>query len=149
MAVLVPLLYVAVRLTLCSSKAMSRGGRGARGGGRGGFRGGAAFGANPPMGLTFADIQAISREADALYPVGWRSCLLLRDDPLISISAQPLDPLPVLSDFSAEEKKISELQTGFITRLRQSPYYVVETVKSNGQVVPTSAHTMLIYVCRA
>ncbi|KAI9567466.1 DNA-directed RNA polymerase III, subunit Rpc31 [Boletus coccyginus] len=63
------------------------------------------------MGLTFADIQAISREADALYP--------------------PLDPLPVLSDFSAEEKKISELQTGFITRLRQSPYYVVETVKSN------------------
>ncbi|KAN0084290.1 DNA-directed RNA polymerase III, subunit Rpc31 [Tylopilus felleus] len=93
---------------------MSRGGRvGGRGVGRGGFRGGGAFGpgVNPPMGLTFADIQAMSREADALYP--------------------PLDPLPVLSDFSAEEKKISELQTGFITRLRKSPYYVVETVKSN------------------
>jgi len=82
-------------------------------------------------------------------PYGWRSCLLLRDDLLISISAQPLDPLPVLSDFSAEEKKISELQTGFITRLRKSPYYVVETIKSNGQVVPTSAHTMLIYAYRA
>jgi len=65
----------------------------------------------PPMGLTFADIQAMSREADALYP--------------------PLDPLPVLSDFSAEERKISALQTGFIARLRQSAYYVVEPVKSN------------------
>lgn len=54
---------------------------------------------------------------------------------LIPISAQPLDPLPVLSDFSAEENKISELQTGFITRLRKSPYFVVETVKSNGEVV--------------
>ncbi|KAF8549601.1 hypothetical protein OG21DRAFT_1488395 [Imleria badia] len=93
---------------------MSRGSRGGgRGGGRGGFRGGGAFGpgGNPPMGLTFADIQAMSREADALYP--------------------PLDPLPVLSDFSTEEKKTCELQTGFITRLRKSPYYVVETVKSN------------------
>ena len=48
---------------------MSRGGRGGgRGGGRAGFRG-AGPGGNPPMGLTFADIQAMSREADALYPV--------------------------------------------------------------------------------
>lgn len=61
---------------LCSDirahqKAMSRGGRGGRGGGRGGLKGSGAFGAGsmPPMGLTFADIQAISREADALYPV--------------------------------------------------------------------------------
>lgn len=77
-------------------------------------------------------------------PYGWRSCFLLRDDLLISLSTQPLDPLPVLSDFSAEEKKISELQTGFITRLRRSPYYVVETVKLNGQVVFTYAHLMLI-----
>ncbi|KAF8137411.1 DNA-directed RNA polymerase III subunit Rpc31-domain-containing protein [Boletus edulis] len=92
---------------------MSRGGRGSggRGGGRGGFKGGAfSSGGNPPMGLTFADIQAMSREGDALYP--------------------PLDPLPVLSDFSAEENKICELQTGFIDRLRKSPYYVVETIKS-------------------
>lgn len=51
---------------------MSRGGRG--GGGRGGFgrgRGGFGGGASsmPPMGLTFADIQSLSREEDALYPV--------------------------------------------------------------------------------
>jgi len=47
---------------------MSRTGRG---GGRGGFGGRPSFGANnpPPMGLTFADIQAISREQGALYPV--------------------------------------------------------------------------------
>jgi hypothetical protein len=47
---------------------MSRAGRG---GGRGGFGGRNTFGANnpPPMGLTFADIQAISREQSALYPV--------------------------------------------------------------------------------
>jgi hypothetical protein len=48
---------------------MSRGGRGGRGRGRG--RGGGAFGPGgvPPMGLTLADIQSISREATALYPV--------------------------------------------------------------------------------
>jgi hypothetical protein len=47
---------------------MSRAGRG---GGRGGFGGRNTFGTNnpPPMGLTFADIQAISREQSALYPV--------------------------------------------------------------------------------
>ena len=46
---------------------MSRAGRG----GRGGFGSRSTFGANnpPPMGLTFADIQAISREQSALYPV--------------------------------------------------------------------------------
>lgn len=42
------------------------GGRGGRGGGRGGFGGAATL---PPMGLTFADIQNMSREATALYPV--------------------------------------------------------------------------------
>jgi hypothetical protein len=42
---------------------MSRG----RGGSRGGFAGRASN--PPPMGLTFADIQAISREQSALYPV--------------------------------------------------------------------------------
>ncbi|KAH7886875.1 DNA-directed RNA polymerase III, subunit Rpc31 [Phlebopus sp. FC_14] len=91
---------------------MSRGGRG-RGGGRGGFRGrGNGFGSSiPPMGLTFADIQAMSREGDALYP--------------------PLDPLPVLADYSDVEKKICELQNAFTTRLRKSAYYVVEPIKSN------------------
>ena len=53
---------------------MSRTGRG---GGRGGFGGRPSFGANnpPPMGLTFADIQAISREQGALYPVRLRPFL--------------------------------------------------------------------------
>jgi hypothetical protein len=53
----------------CFVCTMSRAGRG---GGRGGFGGRNTFGgANnpPPMGLTFADIQAISREQSALYPV--------------------------------------------------------------------------------
>jgi DNA-directed RNA polymerase III subunit RPC7 len=46
---------------------MSRTGRG----GRGGFGGRSSLVANnpPPMGLTFADIQAMSREQSALYPV--------------------------------------------------------------------------------
>jgi hypothetical protein len=54
--------------TFCIVCIMSRAGRG---GGRGGFGGRNTFGANnpPPMGLTFADIQAISREQSALYPV--------------------------------------------------------------------------------
>lgn len=76
---------------------------------------------------------------------GWRPCLLLRDNLLIPFSTQPLDPLPVLSDFSTEEKKICELQTSFITRLRKSPYYVVETIKPNGQVAFTCAHLVLIH----
>lgn len=52
----------------CFVYSMSRAGRG---GGRGGFGGRNTFGTNnpPPMGLTFADIQAISREQSALYPV--------------------------------------------------------------------------------
>ncbi|KAL4245677.1 DNA-directed RNA polymerase III subunit [Abortiporus biennis] len=90
---------------------MSRGGRG---GGRGGFGGGrGGFGPSnlPPMGLTFADIQNMSREASALYP--------------------SMDPLPVLTEYSEEEKKISDLQLGFATRLRKSAYYIVEHTKSS------------------
>jgi DNA-directed RNA polymerase III subunit RPC7 len=47
---------------------MSRGGRGAT---RGGFGARGGFGTSnpPPMGLTFADVQAMSREQSALYPV--------------------------------------------------------------------------------
>lgn len=48
---------------------MSRGrggGRGGRGGGRGGFGGAQTL---PPMGLTFADIQNLSRDPTQLYPV--------------------------------------------------------------------------------
>lgn len=46
---------------------------------------------------------------------------------------QPLDPLPVLLDYSEEEKRICQLQNGFADRLRKSACYVVEPVKSNGQ----------------
>ncbi|KAI0327584.1 hypothetical protein GY45DRAFT_1327473 [Cubamyces sp. BRFM 1775] len=63
------------------------------------------------MGLTFADIQALDREESALYP--------------------PLEPLPLLTEYSEEEKRIAELQIGFATRLRQSAYYLVETTKSS------------------
>jgi len=90
---------------------MSRGGRG---GGRGGFGGGGrgGFGAGnlPPMGLTFADIQAMSREEGALYP--------------------PLESLPVLTEYSSDEKRICELQIGFENRLRRSAYYVTESTRS-------------------
>ena len=48
---------------------MSRGGFGGSRGGRGGGRGGFGGSNLPPMGLTFADIQSMSREGTALYPV--------------------------------------------------------------------------------
>ncbi|KAI0090445.1 DNA-directed RNA polymerase III, subunit Rpc31 [Irpex rosettiformis] len=93
---------------------MSRGGRGGGRGGRGGFGGRNGFGGLsgnvPPMGLTFADIQNLSREATELYPV--------------------LDPLPVLTEYNEEDKRIADLQIGFTTRLRQSSYYIVEHTKS-------------------
>ncbi|KAG8754046.1 hypothetical protein FRC12_011330 [Ceratobasidium sp. 428] len=86
---------------------MSRGGRGGFGGGRGGFGGG---GVNmPPMGLSFADIQSLSREPTALYP--------------------PMDPLPLLSSITDAEKEIIALQHGVAARLRASPYYIVEPEK--------------------
>ncbi|KAJ7064932.1 DNA-directed RNA polymerase III, subunit Rpc31 [Mycena amicta] len=79
-------------------------GRG-RGGGWGRGRG-----APPPMGLTHADIQNLSREGTAMYP--------------------PM-ALPVLTDISEDEKKIAAYQTGFADRLRKSAYYIVEPTKSN------------------
>ncbi|KAJ3988751.1 DNA-directed RNA polymerase III, subunit Rpc31 [Lentinula detonsa] len=83
-----------------------RGGRG--GGGRGRGRGFGA-GALPPMGLSFADIQAMSREATALYP--------------------PMRP-PIMTEPTEKEKRIAQLQIGFACRLRKSEYYVVESTKS-------------------
>ncbi|KAF8734616.1 hypothetical protein AX14_003293 [Amanita brunnescens Koide BX004] len=84
-----------------------------RGGGRGG-RGGARRGgfgpSNPlPMGLTFLDIQTMSREATALYPPR---------------------QLPTYTQPSEQEKQIAQLQMAIATRLRPSPYYVVERTKS-------------------
>ncbi|KAF8483296.1 hypothetical protein DFH94DRAFT_303502 [Russula ochroleuca] len=104
---------------------MSRAGRG---GGRGGFGGRNTFGSNnlPPMGLTFADIQAISREQSAIYP--------------------PLEPLPALTEYSEEERRICDLQRRFAARLRRSAYYVTQANKSTarticGQVSSCSCHT--------
>ncbi|OSD05214.1 hypothetical protein PYCCODRAFT_1406686 [Trametes coccinea BRFM310] len=62
------------------------------------------------MGLTFADIQSLSREESELYP--------------------PLEPLPLLTEYSEEERRIAELQIGFATRLRNSAYYLVEPTRS-------------------
>ncbi|KIP06796.1 hypothetical protein PHLGIDRAFT_19361 [Phlebiopsis gigantea 11061_1 CR5-6] len=62
------------------------------------------------MGLTFTDIQNMSREQTELYP--------------------PLDPIPMLTEYNEEEKQIAQLQIGFATRLRQSAYYITESTKS-------------------
>ncbi|KXN92127.1 hypothetical protein AN958_09219 [Leucoagaricus sp. SymC.cos] len=89
---------------------MSRGrggGRGGRGGGRGGFGGAAAL---PPMGLSFADIQNLSRDPTQLYPARH---------------------LPVFTDPGKDENSAVELQLGFVQRLRESPYYIVERTKNN------------------
>ncbi|TFK73529.1 hypothetical protein BDN72DRAFT_893936 [Pluteus cervinus] len=96
---------------------MSRGGRGAgRGGGRGGRGGFGGSSAPLPMGLSHADIQALSREATALYP--------------------PIQ-VPLVTDYTEDEKRIAQLQIGFAERLKKSPYYIVEKTKSTG------AYTML------
>ncbi|THH11946.1 hypothetical protein EW145_g353 [Phellinidium pouzarii] len=86
---------------------MSRGGRGG-GRGRGGFGG---AGALPPMGLSFADIQNMSREAGELYPA--------------------IESLPVPTAATEEERKICALQNGLVARLRASKYYLTEASKSD------------------
>ncbi|PPR02000.1 hypothetical protein CVT24_011123 [Panaeolus cyanescens] len=93
---------------------MSRGGggRGGRGGGRGGRGGFGGQNNAPPMGLTFADIQNLSREATALYP--------------------PFT-VPVFTEPSNDEKRIAELQLDYAARMRRSQYYIVEKTKSSGK----------------
>ncbi|KAF8627364.1 hypothetical protein AX15_004429 [Amanita polypyramis BW_CC] len=85
--------------------------RGAARGGRGGQRrGGFGAASNPlPMGLTFLDIQTMSREATALYPPR---------------------QLPVYAQPSEEEKRIAQLQMAIANRLKSSPYYLVEKTRS-------------------
>ncbi|KDR79998.1 hypothetical protein GALMADRAFT_222924 [Galerina marginata CBS 339.88] len=83
------------------SRGGGRGGWGGRGG-RGGFGGGATV---PPMGLSYAEMQNLPREATALYPVM---------------------AMPVFTEPSNDEKQIAQLQLGFAARLRKSQYYVVE-----------------------
>lgn len=46
--------------------------------------------------------------------------------------SQPLDPLPVPTAPSEEERKICALQHGIAARLRASRYYIVEQAKSDG-----------------
>ncbi|KAJ7598815.1 DNA-directed RNA polymerase III, subunit Rpc31 [Mycena floridula] len=79
--------------------------RGARGGGRGRGRGG-PMNALLPFGVSASDIKM---EGTALYP--------------------PMRP-PVLIDFSEDEQRICQYQMGFVSRLRNSQYYLVETTKS-------------------
>lgn len=43
-----------------------------------------------------------------------------------------MDVLPVLTEFSEEDRAICEHQVGFATRLRRSAYYVTEPTKSTG-----------------
>ncbi|EJC98268.1 uncharacterized protein FOMMEDRAFT_114466 [Fomitiporia mediterranea MF3/22] len=63
------------------------------------------------MGLTFTDIQSMSREQGELYPT--------------------MDPFPEMTASTDEEKKICALQNGFVDRLRSSKYYLVEVKKSD------------------
>ncbi|PFH48706.1 hypothetical protein AMATHDRAFT_111401, partial [Amanita thiersii Skay4041] len=67
----------------------------------------------PPMGLTFLDIQNLSREGTALYPPR---------------------RVPVYTQPTEDEKRIAQLQVGISTRLRSSPYFVVEKTKSIGKL---------------
>lgn len=83
-------------------------GRGTGRGGRGGGRGGAAT--LPPMGLSFADIQNLSRDPTQLYPPRH---------------------LPVSTDLAKDEQSVVQLQLSFSQRLRNSPYYVVERTQNN------------------
>lgn len=87
-----------------------RGGFGGRGRGRGGFPGAASN--LPPMGLSFADIQSLSREPTALYP--------------------PMDILPVLSAMTPTDQEDVRHQIEFENEMRASAYYIVETKKSTG-----------------
>ncbi|KAF9568722.1 hypothetical protein CPC08DRAFT_654331 [Agrocybe pediades] len=61
------------------------------------------------MGLTFADLQNLSREGTAFYP--------------------PRE-IPVFTEPSNDEKEIAQLQLGFASRLRKSQYYIVESTKT-------------------
>lgn len=52
---------------------------------------------------------------------------------MINFSSQAMDPLPVLTEYTEDEKRVCELQLGFASRLRKSQYYVVEPNKSAGE----------------
>ncbi|KAG8772094.1 hypothetical protein FRC15_002983 [Serendipita sp. 397] len=88
-----------------------RGGTSGRGAGRGSGRG---RGANAlPAGLSFEDMIAASQARDPapLYP--------------------RFPDLPVLANVSDKERQICKYQMGFVERLKKSPYYLVDTTKTN------------------
>ena len=66
----------------------------------------------PPMGLSFADLATLSREPTALYP--------------------PMDPLPVLSALTPDDKDDIRHQIAYENAMRASAYYIVEARKSKG-----------------
>src|ERR1700722_10660644 len=105
--------------------------------GKGSFSGRGGFGGINllPIGSTYADIQSMSREATALYPVWYRIFLTIEFSFISQRSPiQPLDPLPVFTEYSKDESRIGQLQIGFASRLRKSQYYVVEVTKSTGVI---------------
>ena len=108
---------------------MSRGGGRGRGGGggRGGFGGSSSL---PPMGLSFADLQNLSREATAMYPV-CRNQFHHSKRRSLTHNVQAMH-VPVMTEFTEEEIRMADYQLGFATRLRKSPYYIVQTTKSTG-----------------
>jgi DNA-directed RNA polymerase III subunit RPC7 len=57
-----------------------------------------------------------------------------------------MEQLPVLNEYSAEDKTIAELQAGFAARLRKSAYYIIEQTKSNGTYVLPSPFCLAEHV---
>jgi DNA-directed RNA polymerase III subunit RPC7 len=66
----------------------------------------------PPMGLSFADLASLSREPTALYPA--------------------MDPLPVLSALTPEDKDDIRYQIAYENAMHASAYYITEQRKSTG-----------------
>ena len=57
--------------------------------------------------------------------------------------------LPVLTEPSEDEKRICQLQNGFVTRLRRSQYYIVEPTKTNGRRLLSLKATRKLMAFRA
>ncbi|KZV92656.1 hypothetical protein EXIGLDRAFT_740282 [Exidia glandulosa HHB12029] len=91
---------------------MSRGGRGGGRGGRGGGWGGRGGPGSEllALGLTPADLAAISKEQAALYPAR--------------------DSVPTLAATTSADDEIARLQVEYRERIRRSAYYIVEVQKS-------------------
>jgi hypothetical protein len=55
--------------------------------------------------------------------------------------------LPVLTEPSEDEKRICQLQNGFVTRLRRSQYYIIEPTKTNGErsLPPKAPRKLMVF----